>query len=57
MALCGVYGCHTVDECPVNPTPLLKKHGIYEVLGQYDSAFEHTFMRDSRRSTLSRSCR
>ena len=59
MALYGVYGSHTVDSCPVNnlevakafvafaeadPTPMLRKHGIREVLGQYHSAFEHTFI-------------
>ena len=59
MALYGIYGSHTVDACPVNnlevakafvafaesdPTPLLRNHGIKDVLGQYHSAFEHTFV-------------
>ena len=59
MALYGVYGSHTVEACPVNhrgnaeklisfaesdPTPLLSKYGIDRVLGQYHSAFEHTFI-------------
>jgi len=59
MSLYGVYGNHTVEACPVNhlenakrlvsfaegdPTPLLSKHRIKNVLGQYHSAFEHTFM-------------
>jgi hypothetical protein len=59
MALYGVYGSHTVEACPVNnlenakklvsfaesdPTPLLSKYQIKNVLGQYHSAFEHTFI-------------
>ena len=59
MALYGVYGNHTVEVCPVNhlenakklvsfaesdPTPLLSKYLIRNVLGQYHSAFEHTFI-------------
>lgn len=59
MALYGVYGTHTVEACPVNnletakklvafaeadPTPLLNKYKIHKVLGQYHSAFEHTFV-------------
>ncbi len=59
MALYGVYGSHTVEACPVNnlanakklvsfvesdPTPLLSKYRINNVLGQYHSAFEHTFL-------------
>ena len=59
MALYGVYGSHTVEACHVNnlenakrlvsfvesdPTPLLSKHRINNVLGQYHSAFEHTFL-------------
>ncbi len=59
MALYGVYGSHTVEACPVNnrenakklisfaesdPTPLLSKYRINNVLGQYHSAFEHTFI-------------
>ena len=59
MALYGVYGSHTVEACPVNnlengkrlvafaeadPTPLLEKYKIHDVLGQYHSPFEHTFL-------------
>jgi len=59
MALYGVYGSHTVESCPVNnrgtaktlvdfaeadPTPLMKQYNIQNVLGQYHSAFEHTFL-------------
>ena len=59
MALYGVYGSHLVEACPVNNienarklvtfaesdlTPLLSKYQIHDVLGQYHSAFEHTFV-------------
>ncbi len=59
MALYGIYGSHTVEACPVNDrgtaktlvefaeadlTPLLKESKIQNVLGQYHSAFEHTFL-------------
>ena len=59
MALYGVYGNHTVEACPVNniqngkrlvefaeadTTQLLEKFKIRDVLGQYHSAFEHTFV-------------
>ena len=59
MALFGVYGSHTVEACPVNNlaiakkliafaesdlAPLLSKYRINNVLGQYHSAFEHTFV-------------
>ena len=59
MSLYGIYGRHSVEACPVNdlenakklvsfaesdPTPLLKKYQIHNVLGQYHSAFEHTFL-------------
>ncbi len=59
MALYGIHGSHTVEACPVNslenakklvafaegdPTPLLSKYKIHNVLGQYHSAFEHTFL-------------
>jgi hypothetical protein len=59
MALYGVYGSHTVEACPVNNLanakkviafvesdlrPLLSKYRINNVLGQYHSAFEHTFL-------------
>ena len=57
MALYGIYGSHTA--CPVNnldnarqfvafaesdAAPLLAKYRIHNVLGQYHSAFEHTFV-------------
>ncbi len=59
MAIYGIYGEHTVEACPVNnlenakrllsfaesdPTPLLSKYRINNVLGQYHSSFEHTFI-------------
>ena len=59
MALYGIYGSHTVESCPVNhkenakrlvqfaesdAAPLLDKYRIHDVLGQYHSAFEHTFV-------------
>ena len=59
MSLYGVYGSHSVEACPVNhlenaktlvsfaesdPTQLLTKYRIDDVLGQYHSAFEHTFV-------------
>ena len=59
MSLYGVYGSHSVEACPVNnlenakklvsfaesdPAPLLAKCRINDVLGQYHSAFEHTFV-------------
>ena len=59
MSLYGIYGSHSVESCPVNnlenakklvsfaesdPTPLLAKYRINDVLGQYHSAFEHTFV-------------
>jgi hypothetical protein len=59
MALYGVYGSHTVEACPVNnlanakklvsfvesdPRTLLSKYRINNVLGQYHSAFQHTFL-------------
>ena len=59
MALYGIYGSHTVEACPVNNlengkklvsfaesdlTPLLSKYRINNVLSQYHSAFEHTFI-------------
>lgn len=59
MSLYGIYGSHTVEACPVNnlenakrlvsfaesdPTPFLSKYQINNVLGQYHSAFEHTFI-------------
>lgn len=59
MALYGVYGSHTTEACPSNNrdvakkvvafadgdiSPLAAKYKINEVLGQYHSAFEHTFL-------------
>ena len=59
MALFGIYGKHTVDACPWNNIenarilkafaeadigPLTKKYKINEVLGQYHTALEHTFL-------------
>ena len=59
MSFYGVYGSHTVEACPVNnlengkklisfaesdPTPFLSRYRINDVLGQYHSAFEHTFL-------------
>ena len=59
MSLYGIYGSHSVEACPVNnlenakklvsfeasdPAPLLAKYHISDVLGQYHSAFEHTFV-------------
>lgn len=59
MALYGIYGNHTVEACPLNhkengvkliafseiePKDLLEKYRIHQVLGQYHSAFEHTFV-------------
>ena len=59
MSLYGIYGSHTVEACPVNhlehakslvafadgnPVATLAKYRIHRVLGQYHSAFEHTFV-------------
>lgn len=59
MSLYGVYGSHTTEACPVNNrdvgkavvafaerdmAPLAEKYKINEVLAQYHSAFEHTFL-------------
>ncbi len=59
MSLYGIYGSHSVEACPVNnlenakklvsfaasdPAPLLAKYRISKVVGQYHSAFEHTFV-------------
>ena len=59
MSLYGIYGSHSVEACPVNNreiakklisfaetdlTPLLSKYHIHKILGQYHSAFEHTFV-------------
>ncbi len=59
MALYGVYGSHTVEACPWNNAETAKrlnalaegelevaakKFEIDEILGQYHSALEHTFL-------------
>ena len=59
MALYGIYGSHTVEACPLNSIETAKKlkafaesdlesktkeFKINEVLGQYHSALEHTFL-------------
>ena len=59
MALYGIYGSHTGESCPLNNrqiaekvAPLTRadiagaarKYRINQVLGQYHSALEHTFI-------------
>ena len=59
MALFGIYGKHTVNACPWNNIenakilkafseaeigPLAKKYNINQVVGQYHTALEHTFL-------------
>jgi len=59
MALYGVYGSHTLETCPVNSrkiaevlvnfantelTSVVGKYKISELIGQYHSALEHTFL-------------
>jgi hypothetical protein len=59
MALFGIYGKHTVDACPWNNIenakilkdfaamdigPLAKKYKINQIVGQYHTALEHTFL-------------
>ena len=59
MALYGVYGHHTTEACPWNNVATAKrlnalaqgeleaaakKHKIDEILGQFHSALEHTFL-------------
>jgi hypothetical protein len=59
MSLYGIYGSHTIEACPVNnrenaakwvslvetnPTSLLEEYRIKEIVGQFHSAFEHTFL-------------
>ena len=59
MALYGIYGSHTTEACPVNNKeiaqklvqfsetdlePLAKKYKINQVVGQFHSALEHTFV-------------
>jgi len=59
MALYGVYGSHTPERCPVNNHEIAEtlvnfantdlaaiagKYKINELVGQYHSALEHTFL-------------
>ncbi len=59
MALYGIYGHHTTEACPWNNIEsakllkalaegdlkqVAKEHGIHEIIGQYHSALEHTFL-------------
>ena len=59
MALYGIYGSHTVEACPLNNRQIAedvaafaisdiaevaRKYQINQVLGQYHSALEHTFV-------------
>jgi hypothetical protein len=59
MALYGIYGSHTVAACPLNNREIAekvaafaisdiaeaaRKYKINEILGQYHSALEHTFL-------------
>ncbi|MCZ6817855.1 MAG: hypothetical protein O7F76_14305 [Planctomycetota bacterium] len=59
MALYGIYGSHTTEACPWNNIEtakrlnglddgalesVAKEHGIREIIGQYHSALEHTFL-------------
>ena len=59
MALYGIYGSHTTEACPLNNIETAKRlktlaegdlestareYKISEILGQYHSALEHTFL-------------
>ncbi|MHC4975662.1 MAG: hypothetical protein ACYTF7_03535 [Planctomycetota bacterium] len=59
MPLYGMYGHHTLDDCPLknkeaakivvsiaedDRSALLRECKINKILGQYHSAFEHTFV-------------
>ncbi len=59
MALYGIYGSHTTESCPLNNGEVAKgvialaesdvqstarKYKINEIVGQYHSALEHTFL-------------
>ena len=59
MALFGIYGQHTVDACPWNNIEnakilrdfaatsneaLAKKYKINQIVGQYHTALEHSFL-------------
>ncbi len=59
MSLFGIYGSHTTEMCPLNNVGIAKtlieqfekgleeparKHKINNILGQYHSALEHTFL-------------
>ena len=60
MALYGIYGSHTTESCPLNNREVAErvvavaesdiestasKYKISEIVGQYHSALEHTFLR------------
>jgi len=59
MALYGISGSHTTEQCPLNNDSnaklvlvaenlnleeIAKKYKIHKILGQYHSALEHTFL-------------
>lgn len=59
MALFGIYGSHTTEACPVNNVntakgivqrapadreSMAKKYKINNIVGQYHSGLEHTFL-------------
>jgi len=59
MALIGIYGEHTVEQCPLHnrrvaeamiafaegdQQGLMAEHGVERIVGQYHSALEHTFL-------------
>ena len=59
MALYGIYGSHTTESCPLNNREVAErvvavaesdiestasKYKISEIVGQYHSALEHTFL-------------
>lgn len=59
MHLYGIYGSHTLDSCPIyhkesaemlikafdkDEETLKTEYKIYKIIGQYYSAFEHTFV-------------
>jgi hypothetical protein len=59
MALYGIYGSHATDACPLNNVKIAEsvvafaesdiqgtasKYKINNILGQYHSALEHTFL-------------
>ena len=59
MALYGIYGSHTTEACPWNNIETARRlnelseevlgrtaqeHGVREIIAQYHSALEHTFL-------------